>query len=600
MPGTHVPESELPLVAATGEAPGLSAVEPRSETVDLTGEPANPPALAGAAAASGRGRRRWLLGGGIAVAAVAVGIWAILILSARPLPEALRYLPGDSVIVVELRPELPGDQRAHLGNLLAHFPGFADQSSLSEKLDEVLARLVNAASNGGLDYATRVKPLLAGPLVMAMGATDLAGMTRGGSAARALVVMTTDGKVDCDTIFGSTGGPETYRALELRSVGKDALCAMDGKFLLLGSASGVHAGIDAKLAGSGIDANGRYRTARAALDGDQLGTLFVDGTKASDLITSAMASSGVTLKLPSGPEWAMVGVRILDDAVSLELRTAPIPETATATDLPTRAPVADSRFAAILPPDTLGYLELHGVGASVQRGVAALRDNPGTSAAVGQIEQRLAVVGGLDNLVGWIEELGIAVFPIDTGRAGIGGAVLVRGDAGKVEVELAQLRNLLVLASIGTDITVHESDHAGTAISTVDLGDLGVLGNALGIPGLGSGVSLKFDLAARDGVLMFSVGDGVAEKLLDVSAGAALGSTSSYQAAVRLAGTPNNAQLYLALDGFLGWAEAHLPADLIAGPAQSLRPYLDHLAALAASRRSTSAGERDRLVLTVK
>jgi len=593
MSGQSVPESGLPR-DLTRESIPFSPAEPEEDAPNpAPSDPLSP-------MPEGR-RRRWLIGGGIALAAVAVAIWAAVFLTARPLPEGLRYLPGKSIAVAELRPDLPGDQRTHLGNLLAHFPGFADQSNLSEKIDELLTRITNAASHGTVDYATRVKPLLAGPIFLAIGDPAPAPSTQGAAVPRGLVVMTTDGTASCDVVFGSATELETYRAASLRSVGSDLVCAVDGKFLLLGDAAGVRAGLDARRDGSGMDTNARYRTAHGALEGDQLGSVYVDGTRAADLLKTAMAASGTTLTLSGLPEWAVVGLRVVDDAVTLDLRTAPVHVPAPSGDLPTAAPAAVSRLAPLLPTDTLGYLEIHGVGALVQHTLAALRDNPATSAAVGQVEQQLAIVGGLGNLVGWIDELGVAVVPGGADTGGVGGAVLIRGDATKVAAQLAQLHNLLVLASTGTDITLHDSPHAGTTITTVDLGDLGALASALGVPGLGGGgVRLVFSLAARDGLLMVTLGDGVAQKLLDVPAGSGLDTTPAYQGAIRLAGTPNDAQLYVALDGILGWAEAHLPSQVLAGAEQSLRPYLDHLAGLAASGRSTPAGAHERLVLTVK
>ena len=50
----------------------------------------------------------------------AIAIGAILLFGSRPVPEALKYIPADAAVVVELRPELPGDQLQKLGNLLAH------------------------------------------------------------------------------------------------------------------------------------------------------------------------------------------------------------------------------------------------------------------------------------------------------------------------------------------------------------------------------------------------------------------------------------------------------------------------------------------------
>ena len=51
----------------------------------------------------------------------------------------------------------PAISARHLGNFLAHFPGFADQSILDQKIDEVLERLVSEGSDGSVDYATRVE-----------------------------------------------------------------------------------------------------------------------------------------------------------------------------------------------------------------------------------------------------------------------------------------------------------------------------------------------------------------------------------------------------------------------------------------------------------
>ena len=140
------------------------------------------------------------------MAAVAAIALAASFLAASPLPDVLKYLPADSAIVVELRPELPGDQRQHLGNLLAHFPGFEDQSTLNAKLDEVLERITREASAGEVDYATRVKPLLAGPMAVSVTADALTGDDRPASAADGvLFVATTDGSATCASIFGPIG-----------------------------------------------------------------------------------------------------------------------------------------------------------------------------------------------------------------------------------------------------------------------------------------------------------------------------------------------------------------------------------------------------------
>jgi len=143
----------------TEEIPTMSG----AETTAATGT--TPVRTAGGMAA----KTRWLIGGGAAVGAIVAAVAAYLVLSARPVPEALTYVPGDSVVVAELRLDLPGDQLQHIGNLLAHFPGFKDQSTLPAKIDETLNRLVGAASNGSVDYQKNLKPWISGPTFVGVG-----------------------------------------------------------------------------------------------------------------------------------------------------------------------------------------------------------------------------------------------------------------------------------------------------------------------------------------------------------------------------------------------------------------------------------------------
>ena len=58
----------------------------------------------------------------------------------------LGYVPADTIVYGEVRLDLPGDQRAAVGEFLSKFPGFADQAALDTKLDEVLDQLVKDAT----------------------------------------------------------------------------------------------------------------------------------------------------------------------------------------------------------------------------------------------------------------------------------------------------------------------------------------------------------------------------------------------------------------------------------------------------------------------
>jgi hypothetical protein len=81
----------------------------------------------------------------------------------EPLPETLKYLPADSAVVIEIGPSC---RATSASTSATSWPtsGFDDQSTLDEKIDEVLERITRESTFGEVDYATQVKPLLAGPM----------------------------------------------------------------------------------------------------------------------------------------------------------------------------------------------------------------------------------------------------------------------------------------------------------------------------------------------------------------------------------------------------------------------------------------------------
>lgn len=547
-------------------------------------------------------RTRWAVGGSVAVLAIAGAVAAAMILGARPIPEALRYLPADSAVVVELRPDLPGDQRQHLGNFLAHFPGFADQSTLNAKLDDTFDRIVSEGSGGSVDYSTRIKPLLAGPMVAAMGLAGISELSGGHGDAQGLLVATTDGSATCDLVFGGSSALESHRGVELGSIRNNLACAVDGRFLLIGDETSIRAGIDAHIDRTGIDTNARFKTARDRLVGDQLGLVFLDGKALGGIVQGLATTAGLDAAIGANvADWMVVGLRVVDDAIQVELQGAPIAEPKLTGPVPTEPPPAKSHFAPMLPADTFGFVEAHGIGANLQRALAILKLDPNQADAVAQFEQALAAVGGIQNVASWIEDLGIAAVP--TGDT-VGGVILIRGtDAAAVSSRLAQLHNLLILASTGTDISVRDADRGGVTITSVDLGDLGSLLSGLGVdPGINeSGTRFAFSMAVRDDVLLLGVGDGVIERVLDTTSGSSLSTTAAYGRVIALVGSPNDVEVYVAIDGLLAWVESRLPAQIdLTTWTREFKPYLEHLAALGEANITTDTGARSRLVITVK
>lgn len=555
-----------------------------------------------ATAAGGASRVRWLIGGGIAIAALAGLALAAALLGARPLPEVLEYLPADSAVVVELRPELPGDQRQKLGNFLAHFPGFEDQAILDQKLDEALGRIVSESSRGTVDYTTRVKPLLGGPIALSMSTDGLRTLVTGGTPSGFLLVTTTDGTATCDSVFGATTLDEAYRDVEIRIIvvgSRSGACALDGRYLLVGDAGAIRDGLDARRDGKGVDGSSTYRTARENLDGDQLATIYANGSALRDLLLDAGNLPGQPLQQAAVAPWSVAGLRVLDDALVVDAYAPPVPGPSLPAGAPSLAPAAESRFAGLLPADTLGFIELHGVGALAERGLAAMRADPAQAELLAPIERALGMVGGVDNVVGWIEELGIAILP---GDAGVGGALLIRGtDAQAAAARVTQIRNLLVLASTGTDITVRDSERNGVTITSVDLGDPSALLGGFGLPAVDVGdARLRFAIAVQDDLVVIGYGEGVVERILDVDAASSIGSTASYARSVQLTGSTSDVQLYVAIDATIALIERLVPPADLDAYNRDLKPYLAPLAATSVSSTTGATVNRARVVLTVR
>lgn len=547
-------------------------------------------------------RGRWIAAG-LVVIAVALGtIAAFVFLGAKPLPEALRYVPVDSAVVAELRPELPGDQRQHVGNFLAHFPGFADQSILSAKIDEALDRIVDAASDGSVDYGRQLKPILAGPMTLSMGSPDVADAAAGDRPSGLLLVATTDGKARCDTVFDRTSPGTTHRAVQITVISITLSCALDGRFMLLGSEAAIVAGIDARQDGKAIDGSSTFRSARDQIVGDQLALLFVNGEDMTSALASLAPSAGIDASLGGAlPAWAIAGLRVVDDALQVETITPPVAEVALASGTPTDPPPAKSHFASILPADALGFVEVHGTGANLERLLARLKADPAQAESVTALEEALASVGGIASVASWIEDLGIAGVPVGDSP---GAVVLLRGtDDAATKARFDGIRNLLLLASVGSDITIETSDHGGVTITNVDVGELGPMFEALGVPlpSLPSGTRIRFSLANRDDVVLVGIGDGVLERVLDVEAGASLASSAGYGRAIGLATSPNDIEAYVAVDAIAAWVEKALPASTdLEAYRRDFKPYLEHLAGLVSSTVTTSTGTRTRIILTVK
>jgi len=245
---------------------------------------------------AGASRLRWAFALVVTLLIVAVAAAAYALLVGQTVPsKLLGYVPADSVVYGEVRLDLPGDQRQKLGEFLSKFPGFADQSTLDAKLDEAFDRIIRGATKDSQDYTTKIKPWFGGEIGFSVGKLPTPAAAADGHGL--LIVSVTDaGKAKAwfDGVSSSVARTtDTYNGVELVLFGgaaKRGAVAVAGTVMLAGDEASVKAAIDSKGAGS-FASNERFTKSQAALAGDGLGYVFVDGSAYVDWLTTMAQSA---------------------------------------------------------------------------------------------------------------------------------------------------------------------------------------------------------------------------------------------------------------------------------------------------------------------
>lgn len=547
--------------AATSGAGTSDAVPPLA-----TDPGAAAPVAAVAPARASRGK--WLAALGIAGVAIVAGIAALLLVGKPSTPEALTYVPGDAAFVVELRPELPGDQMQALGNLLSHFPGFKDQSTLPQKIDEALKRIIAQTPGSSVDYEKDVKPFLSGPIFVSVRSFE--GMATSDTPTNFAVVATTTGTVTCATTFG--GEPittESYNGLQL-SIASDTgrACAIDGRFAILGDPAGVKSAIDTRKGATGLDKSTRYQAARTQLGLDRLVTFYVDGTSLAKAVPSS--DPGLPMGDLAGvvPDWVMGGVRAENDALVMDVVVAAPPNASAAPSMRSYPPVHPLALTAFAPADTLVFAEAQGAGVSLLNFADQLKGAPQFSDALKQLE----TFGGIDGLIDWIDDIGVVV--LRQGDAPAGAVILAAKDAASASEKVTALETVLALGALGGDIDVSTTTVEGVKVTTINIPDAGALTG--GVTG-GQPVPLTLSIAAKDQFVILGIGQDVMSKLLAPKAGTGLADDAAFKRALARGSANPQVVIYVAAGATIDWVDSAAPA--LGGTAlpADVKAYLDPL-----------------------
>ncbi len=566
--------------------------------------PADPPARP-------KGLVRW----GIALAAVAVMVGVVSIaavmLAAGATSSAVQgWMPARTVAYLEIRADLPGDQRAKVGDIVAKFPGFADQASLDAKIDEALQRMLEGS---GVSWTADVKPWLGGEVGLAvtsvvfdvaampgLGANGLDGPDLGKApddGAVALVAVKDAGaaKAFASKQLGGKQTTETYAGGEITIVSgllksNLAFAVRDG-VLILGPEKTVKAALDTKGA-SPVAASESFAAARKSAPSAYIGFGYLD---LAALVDASLAMAGDQAMLPQAcldqvtgmiPAWTAGSARAGDSALIFESTTPT--DGAGTSDLKG----TDSAIAAHLPPTTVAAIEVRDLGPRVVDAVDALKKvlacEPAAADAIKQVEQALAAAGGVEALVGWAGDTAIAA---EAGNGTLGGGLAATvTDEAAAGRTLDQVQALLALGGAGAGITSTKEAYGDGEILVITI-------PSQDIPAEAAALVPKIGVTIQRGVFVLGTLDFV-KHVVDTTANASLASSDVYKRAIETAGGAGISDVFVDIAGIRSAVESMLPAAEKAKYETEIKPFLAPLEAFASVAEAPGATTVSRSVVT--
>jgi hypothetical protein len=562
-------------------------------------------------------RRRWLIAAGVVGVLVIASALAVSLFTGRAANAiVLGYVPTDSIMYGEVRMDLPGDQRANLGGFLSRFPGFADQSTIETKVDEVLDRLVGSATDGQQAFSSDIKPWFAGEVAFSVGAlpdpsvatTDPAAMDN----ARALLLVSVKDAVAAKAWFdsiiadhGITTTTESYGGATI-TIGdapdQAAYALLDGKVAVVGDVASVKAAIDTKGA-SGFGADPSVKTALASTSGDHVGFVYVAVRPLVDWSTK-VGGAEVLGTTPNAaltslvPDWAAFALCVEGDGLVME-SLAPKTDASNVGDART-SPVADH-----VPATAIALAISHDYGKGIQAFIDTYRSMPEFKPTVDSIDQALGVLGGPEAAIGWIGDVGVVVAQTETGVDG--GLIVVPTDRAAAERLFTSLRTLVSLGGATAGISLRDETYAGQTITIVDLGDVRDLAALGGVPTDDLGVDLptghvELAYAITDQVVVLGSGPGFVQHVLDTTPATSIASNERYKALVGRVG-PGSGVGFLditAIRGLIESAAVRMGGTDLSEYEQEYKPFLEPFDAVITTTSVKDGVSCTKAIVTVK
>ncbi len=464
-------------------------------------------------------------------------------------------------------------QKLNIAALLGRVPGFADASSLDQKIHEIAARLLGEA---GLDYEGDLRPWLGDQVAIAVEPDGV-----DPQAADVLVVVGVKDRAVAEAALARIAADQGLSARSESYQGDDVFVA-DGTswslvedVLLVGTSEAVvKAALDADAGrAESLGASDRFGRAMETVPADHLASIYVDMiglAGAAGLGDELGGYSTVSLALVVEPQ----GLQLAGNApFSAEAAPSPAREAFALSSEP-------SSLAEWMPSETQLEAVVFGLSQTLRAAETQLGEQDPGGEILGAVDQLRAVAQfGLginldDDLLPLFDrETAVAVGGLESGAPS--GQLLLRpSDPDAAAAALERMRAALEERGIAFD----EQEIDGTSVTSVEMPDL---------------VTLAY--AVRDGVIVAGMStDDVAAALAAELDGSSLAEAQRYRSAWDLSGVRGGNEIWVDAGAMLDVAGDQL------GVTGDLRDILLQVDAVAMTAPSDDDHSEFHFVVTVR
>ena len=470
-------------------------------------------------------------------------VGTFLVLSGATTDRAASLAPASTVAYVNVYLQPSTGQQMNLAELIGRLPGFADDASLDDKIDQVAQNLLGGT---GIDYEADLKPWIGSQVALAAWPDESAE-----AGSRAVVIAEVRDLAAAETALPSLLGTapsqlttETYDGVEIQAADAGAYAFVDEMLVAGQDAETLHAAIDAGR-GSSLADRQDFRDTIAGLPADHLASAFVDlagfaAATAADADLGGLSTAGAALVAERE------GLRLSG--------TAPF-------DVDEAAPSDRARFALgseasslvdWMPADTVAEAVVFGLQQTLADAEAMLPAVPDGEDAVGLLQsiRALAAFGlgiNLDEEVLPLldREVGVAISGLE-GDLPNGQLLLRPSDADGAAGMLDSLATKLEAAGATRESTSIDGV-AGVDVTLLSLPD-----------------TVDVAWAVVDGIVIIGfTPEDVAAAIRAHESGETLGAHERYETTFDIAGERAGTEAYADVPAFVELleADAELPAD---------------------------------------